>query len=115
MKKLYLIFLIIILLFTACASPRPWIKQEKIAAGYFLLGHSADALSTEKMLDNPNNYENNPILGKYPSDSKVIIYFSLTAIAALTISHWYPKLRKPLLISYGSLNISLAIYNARLD
>ncbi len=114
MKKLYLIFLITILLFTRCASPRPWTKHEKVAAGYFILGHSADALSTEKMLDNLNNYEINPILGEHPSDTKIITYFSFTGIAALTISHFYPELRIPLLSIYGTVNFGLAIHNKRL-
>jgi len=112
--KYILIFLIIILLFTACASPRPWTKPEKVAAGYFILGHSADALSTEKMLDNPNNYETNPILGEHPSDAEVITYFSLTAIAALTISHFYPKLRFPLLSIFGTTGFGYAIHNNQL-
>jgi len=111
MKKSYLVFLIIVLLFTACASSRPWTKQEKVAAGYFILGHSADALTTEKILDIPNSSENSPILGKHPSDFKIITYFSFTAIAALTISHFCPELRIPLLSLYGTINFGLAICN----
>lgn len=114
MKKSYLIFLIIVLLFTGCASSRPWTKSEKVAAGYFILGHSADALSTEKMLENPNIYETNLILGKHPSDTKIAIYFSLTGIAALTISHFYPKLRLLFLSIYGTQGFGYALHNKRL-
>ena len=106
--------LIIILLFTGCTSSRPWTKQEKIAAGYFILGHSADALSTIKMLDNPNIYETNFILDEHPSDSKIVIYFSLTGITIFTIAHFYPKLRIPLLSASGTIGFGYAIHNKRL-
>ena len=105
-----ILFLFITLLFTSCASPRPWTKQEKIAAGFFLLAHSADAITTSQLTDN-GNYEINPILGKHPSDTKVGVYFSLTAIGALIVSHFNPDLRKPLLYGYGTLNTGLAIHN----
>ena len=55
MKKVVLSILCLFL-FVACASPRPWTKQEKIAAGFFLLAHSADAFTTSR-LENNGNYE----------------------------------------------------------
>jgi len=110
-----LIFIVLIFPFLcSCASPRPWTKQEKVAAGFFLLGHTADALTTSQLTDN-GNYEMNPILGKYPSDSEVGIYFSLTAISAITLCHFYPSLRQPLLFGYGMTNFSLAVYNEQLN
>ena len=108
--KSTILFLFIALLFTSCASPRPWTKQEKVAAGFFLLAHSADAITTSQLTDH-GNYETNPILGKHPSDTKVGVYFSLTAIGALVVSHFNPDFRKPLLYSYGALNTGLAIHN----
>ena len=108
--KSTILFLFIALLFTSCASPRPWTKQEKIAAGFFLLAHSADAITTSQLTDN-GNYEINPILGKHPSDTKISVYFSLTAIGALIVSHFNPDFRKPLLYGYGALNAGLAIHN----
>lgn len=107
-------FLIILSLSISCATPRSWTKEEKTAVGFFLLAHSADAFTTSQLIDN-GNYELNPILGKYPSDTKIGIYFSLTAIGALTISHFYPNLRKPFLSGYGSLNTGLAIHNHNLN
>lgn len=115
MKKFCLIFLIIILLFTGCASPRPWTKQERIAAGYFLLAHSADAFTTRQLLTvNKENYEINPIMDKHPSDTEIGIYFSLTALTALGLSHFHPEFRKPLLVGYGSLNSFCVIHNYNL-
>jgi len=109
MKKVVLSILCLFL-FVACASPRPWTKQEKVAAGFFLLAHSADAITTSQLTDN-GNYETNPILGKYPSDAKIGVYFSLTAIGALVVSHFKPDLRKPFLYGYGSINSICAIHN----
>ena len=109
MKRLMLSVLCLFLL-TSCASPRSWTRQEKVAAGFFLLAHSADAITTSQLTDH-GNYETNPILGKYPSDTKVGVYFSLTAIGALIVSHFNPDLRKPLLYGYGTLNTGLAIHN----
>ena len=112
--RLFLI-LVVISLLTACASPRPWTKQEKIAAGFFLLAHSANAFTTSR-LENNGNYEKfNFIISEHPSDTMVGIYFSLTAGLALGISHYCPKLREPLLYGYGSLNTSLAIYDYNLN
>jgi len=116
--KKFTLFLIFLFLFSSCATlkphPRPWTKSEKIAAGYFILGHLADALTTERALDNPNIDEINPILGNHPSDSKVAIYFSFTGIAIFTISHFYPELRLPLLSVFGTVGFGYAIHNKRL-
>ena len=119
MRKMFTVCVLIVFLVSACASlkphPRPWTKTEKQCAGFFVLGHVADAFSTEKMLDNPNLHETNPALSEHPSDSNVGIYFSVTGLAILIISHFYPELRKPSLIGIGSLGFVMAIHNDRLD
>jgi len=66
------------------------------------------------MLNNPANWEENPILGEYPSDSTVTVYFSLTAIGALIVGHYWPDARKPLFLGYGTLNAGLAAHNTTL-
>ena len=114
MKK-YLALIVIITLLSGCASlkpnPRPWTNREKAAAGFFLAGHTLDAFSTEAFLDKPGYYELNPIMGEHPSDRKVIIYFSITGIIALAICHLYPKLRAPVLMTYGGINWYWALHN----
>ena len=97
-------------LLISCASPRSWTRQEKAAAGFFVLAHSADAITTSQLTDH-GNYEMNPIMGKHPSDIEIGVYFSLTAIGALVVSHFNPDLRKPLLYGYGSINSICAIHN----
>ena len=114
MLRLSIILLATVLVFSSCATPRPWTKGEKISAYYFCVAHFADAYTTNQMLDN-GYHENNPVLGEYPSDSKVTIYFSLTGAAALVLGHFWPELRKPLFIGYGTLNAGCAIYNSQLD
>jgi len=113
MRRL-IIILSIFIVFCSCASPRSWTKQEKRAAGYFCIAHFADYYTTSKMLNDPANWEENPILGQYPSDSTVTIYFSFTAIAALAIGHFWPDARKPLFLGYGTLNAGMAAHNTTL-
>jgi hypothetical protein len=110
MKKLVIIILCIFL-FTSCATPIKWTKEDKIYAGYFLLGHAADMLTTERNLDRDGWYEINPILDKHPSDLKLAFYFSFTTILGLTIAHIFPEYRKALLATYGTVNWGFAISN----
>ena len=113
--KYILIFLISISLFVSCATPRPWNKQEKTAAYFFILAHSANAFTTSQLDDNGNYEKYNFILDKHPSDTEVGIYFSITGGLALALSHFYPKLRKPLLYGYGFLNTCLVIHDYNLN
>ena len=85
-----------------------------MAAGFFVLAHIADAYTTERFLDDPENWERNPILGEHPSDPKLTVYFSITGFTALALSHRYPDLRKALLLPYGALNTKNAFRNPRL-
>ena len=115
MLRLSIILLVTVLLSSSCATPRPWTKGEKIAAGYFCLAHFADYYTTERNLDKPNHRENSPILNEYPSDSTLIVYISVTAVGALIAGHFWPELRKPLFLTYGTVNAANAIHNSQLD
>jgi len=109
--KSTILFLFIALLFTSCASPRPWTKQEKIAAGFFLLAHSANAFTTSRINNNNSRERFDFILDEHPSDKEVIIYFSVTGGLALGLAHYFPKLRTPLLYGYGSVNAFFALHD----
>jgi len=113
MKPIVLI-LIVGLIFTSCASPRPWTKQEKTAAVFNVCGIMADAYTTEQMLDNGHR-ELNPTLSERPSDSQLAIYFPLTAFITLGVAHYWPKLRKHILFGYGGISFGAAIHNSQLD
>jgi len=104
-----------LLVFTSCASPRAWTKSEKLAAGWFVTGHFADYYTTESLLNDPRYYEKNPILGEHPSDGKLILYFSITGIAALGIAHFWPDTRHWILWPYGGAGFYWANHNRKLD
>ena len=97
---------------SSCAS---WSTRDKIAAGFFLAGHAADYYTTEDFLDDPRFYEKNPILGKHPSDKKLVAYFSITAIGALIVAHYWEDARPWLLWGYGGVGFFYADYNRKLD
>ena len=108
MRKTLIIPLVFVFLFS-CTSPRPWTKQEKIAAGFFIAAHGLNAYSTERHQDSPEFHtESNFLLNEHPSDTKIIGYFSITAFLTLGAAHFWPDLRKPLLVSYGLVNTKLA-------
>jgi hypothetical protein len=92
--------------------PKKWNASDKTVAAFFIVAHIANAFSTEAHQDYPElYYERNPILGRHPSDTEIGVYFSLSGICALLVAHWYPELRKPLLIGYGTLNTYWTIYD----
>jgi len=105
---------LVVLFSTSCASPRPWTKEEKTAAGIFALGHLMDVYTTGQMLDK-GYHEKNPVLKEHPSNKKVTAYFSITGTVVLALSHFFPSLRRPFLLGCGSLGLSLAVHNNRLD
>ena len=110
-------FLVVLLLITTgCTSiiphPRPWTKQEKQAAMFFLAAHTANAYTTELHQDQRNlYYETNPILGRHPSDSETNAYFSVTGLGTLLIAHYYPELRERLLWNYFKVNTMASFHD----
>ena len=106
-------FSISVVILSSCATlkphPRKWTSAEKACAGFFIAAHLANAYTTKRTQDHPQCDETNPFLGEHPSDAECIVYFSFTGLVALTLSHFYPDLRKPLLIGYGVVNTGLAI------
>ena len=116
------------MLLCSCSSlpkARPWTTSEKIVAGWSVLASAADAYTTTQALNNPYNYEVNPLLGKRPSDGKVIVYLGLSQLIALAISHWYPDVELPLIgkvnMRHGFLgfkaivNTGCVVNNSQLD
>jgi len=103
---------IAILLLSGCAS---WTPQERILGGVSCLAAAADGYTTIRFLDNPNNWEMNPILGKHPSDTEVITYMMASQLAVLIIAHFCPKYRSWLLGGKTTVNLGFAIHNTTLD
>ena len=95
--------------------PRPWTQTEKLVAVYFITAHTLDAYTTERHQDYPDRfYERNRVLGRHPKDEEIAIYFCISGLAAIIVSHYYPELRLPLLGSYGSINLYYAHQNYHL-
>jgi len=105
------LLIILCLLLTSCAS---WTPREKVAGAFFLVAHTANYYSTERMLDK-GHYECNPALDRYPSDRKCLVYFSLTGIGTLIVAHFWKEARQWILWGYGTVNAGYVVYDRGLD
>ena len=108
----YWVFILVFL--TGCAGARPWTKQEKALLVASCAATIADMTTTIQMLDN-GNWETNPIMGKHPSSSKVIITMTATEIFTIILAHYFEGFRSWILGTKTVLNTGLAIHNTRLD
>ena len=108
MKKTLIIFVIFI---SGCS----WSKSDIAWGVASTLATGADVYTTSQFLENPSNYEMNPILGKHPSNSEVFVVLATSQIIVLTIAHFYPKLRPYILSGKTAINTSFAIHNSRLE
>jgi len=104
--------LLVMCMCTGCASWSAWDKTLGVTS---TLATAADAYTTCRMLNNPNNYEVNPILGKHPSNVEVITTLAAGQAFVLMIAHLVPSWRKYILGGKTVLNGSLAIHNTTLD
>lgn len=110
-KTLIIVFF---LLTTACTGLRPWTKEEKGLLLWSSMASMADMYTTCRALDDPANWEINPILGRHPENEQVVIYMSFSQIATVTIAHFWPDIRKTLLIGKATINTGFAIHNDNL-
>ena len=67
-----------------------WTTQDTILQVTCSALKTVDWLQTREIAVNPRYYETNPILGKYPSRSKVDIYFASTILAHGLVSYLLP-------------------------
>ena len=113
MKKIIALFALIIIL-SSCGPTKPWTRWDKACGAFYAMGHGADIASTEKALDNPNNYEMNPILGKHPTDTEIAVWGVATTMGVLIVADRIPQIRKPLLFILGTLGFGLSYHNSQL-
>ena len=111
----YAPIILILILMTGCIHVRPWTPQEKALLGASWVAAGADYSTTRNALENPNNYEINPIMGEHPSDTGLVTYMLSSQIIATGLAHFFPKYRKMLLGGKTVVNTACAINNSQLD
>ena len=104
--------LIAILLFTGCATARPWTTEEKVMLGASCLAVVADAYTTMEGQDNGHR-ETNPAMGKHPSDGKIISVMAITQIATVIVAHYWEDFRSWILGTKTGINTGFAFHNMR--
>ena len=85
----YLLILILILSF-ACAHD-PWTKADTARHAAYTTLHVIDWQQTKENASKAEYYELNPILGKYPSQREVDVYFLGTWIGMTTAAYLLPS------------------------
>lgn len=101
----------------SCAyyNPKPWTQEEKVALGWSCLASAADMYTTTRFLDNEENWEINPILGKHPSDTEVYLVLGLSQVLTVVTAHCFPDLRVPLICGKAAVNTAFAMHNTTLE
>ena len=82
---------IIILLFSMPACADEWTKKDTAFQASLLVLKGIDWLQTKEIARNPHYYEVNPILGKYPSQNRVDLYFACSAIGHTVVAYYLPS------------------------
>jgi hypothetical protein len=108
MKTLLFISLIFL---TGCS----WSKSDIAWGVASTIATAADGYTTSEFLENPSNYEMNPILGEHPSNSEIFMVLATGQVIVLTIAHFFPKLRPWILPGKTVVNTGFAIHNSRLE
>ena len=103
--------IIAVILLSGCS----WSKSDIAWGVASTLATGADFYTTSEFLENPNNYEMNPILGKHPSNSEVFMVLATSQIIVLTIAHFCPTLRPYILGGKTAISGGWAIHNSQLD
>lgn len=106
----YILPLFLILSLCSCAS---WSTREKFAAGTMIAASLADGYTTKRVLDE-GGYERNPFLGKYPSQTRRVIFFSITDTFKLLLAHFIPEYREAILYGFAGINGYYALNNYKL-
>ena len=102
---------LIIFVVTSCS----WNRTDK---AIFVTGMSlkaVDYIQTREIARNPNYYELNPIIGKYPSKEKVTVYFALGGLMYYLVANWLPeRWRTPWLSFWATASFTCVVHNHRI-
>ena len=115
MRKVMLLTLILALVGCAHLKPHPrkWTKGEKALLCVSVIAASADYYTTERFLDRGYE-EQNPVLGKHPTDTELTLIAWGCYGAIIGVVHLYPELRKPVLFCLTPINAGFAAHNSTL-
>ena len=84
--------LIVTFIFSGCAyTPDKWTKKQIILQGTATALSVIDWGQTLDIVDRPEYYEINPIIGKHPSRADVNRYFACSVILKVLITHILPS------------------------
>jgi hypothetical protein len=95
------------LLILACqARADEWTPEDSIRESIFVGALIADGLTTVHLLESKKGTETNPLLGKYPTNKKLIAFGSAVVVGHLGVSLALPKDWR-LAWQHGSIAIEL--------
>ena len=106
-----IVTIILCLFLTSCS----WSKTDIIFGMASTLATGADTYTTERLLNNPDNHENNPMMNKHPSDTELVTYMLSAQLLTLIVAHIFPEWRTWILGSKTAVNTGFAIHNTTLD
>ena len=109
MKTLFILLLVAL---TGCASVRPWTTEEKVLLAASCLAVAADMTTTLDGLNN-GNWETNPMMGEYPSDSQVVLTMAATHAVFIIVAHYWSDFRVWILGTKTGVNAGFAFHNLR--
>ena len=107
-------WLIFTLLLTGCTTARPWTTKEKTMLVASCLAVTADMYTTMDGIHD-GNYETNPIIGKHPSDGKIIATMITTQLLTVILAHYWEDFRIWILGTKTGVNAGFAFHNIRTD
>ena len=116
-RKILLLALVTLVFLPGCASlpkPRPWTREEKALLVVSILAAGADLYTTEQALDR-GNYEMNPLIGEYPTDTELMIKLPVLQVSYWVLCHYWPQMRMGLLGCKIAINTGNAIHNNKLE
>ncbi len=92
MKKLFIIMLFALCMPVSSVAADKWTTQNIIMEGTYHILRAVDWSQTRYIARHPKRFhEMNPVIGRYPSVSRVDQYFFITTFLHLAISHYLPE------------------------
>ena len=104
--------LFILIFLTGCGYFDKWTKEDKILQGTQLFVQGIDWLQTREVADDPEHYESNPNIGKYPTEWEVDRYFIMSAGLGMLVTHILPQEHRKYWLSFRiGTSSSLVMHN----